>query len=499
MDKKVAKSRLDGAKLRLLRENLGLSMEELAIETEKLADRDGGAAISAKTIWRIENGAGAHPRTIARLAAALSVEPEDLLRDGASKASLAESIQRFDDLIGDRTRDFVGRRFVFDAMDRFISENECGYFLIRGDPGIGKSSIAAQLVKEREYIHHFNVRAKGINKASDFLRSVCAQLIIDYQLNYASLPVEALANGGFLSRLFDEVSTKLGAKEKVVIVVDALDEAEPTVAGANVLYLPTLLPRGIFIVATTRKGSVDLRRECCHGQFNIEHDSAMNTEDIRRYIKMQSDSEGIRSYVRMQRLNMRSFVEHLVQKSEGNFMYLRHVLPEIEAGAYKERSVDEIPVGLENYYEDHWKRMDMRTRPVPRDKINVVYILCEIRQPASRSLILEFAREGNLTLDEVAVQGVLDEWLQFLHVESVDKEPAYSIYHTSFRDFLYRKDIVKAAGVTIKGINKMIADVLWRELFPDKKRRRTQQRAAPPQAASRSAKSSKRPPRRGRT
>jgi len=58
------------------------------------------------------------------------------------------------------------------------------------------------------------------------------------------------------------------------------------------------------------------------------------------------------------------------------------------------------------------------------------------------------------------VQEVLDEWEQFLRKEQVNDETYYSIYHSSFRDFLYRKDIVQAAGVTLQGINALIADNL---------------------------------------
>src|SRR5262249_32181562 len=97
---------------------------------------------------------------------------------------------------------------------------------------------------------------------------------------------------------------------------------------------------------------------------------------------------------------------------------------------------------------------------IPRAKILIVYILSEVRQPVSRGLIAGFASE-----DEIAVQEVIDDWLQFLHHETVEGEKRYSVYHTSFRDFLGRKDIVKAAGVSIPGINERIAKHLWLHLY----------------------------------
>ena len=61
------------AKLRELRQRRVLTLHELE-------ERSG---VSYNTIWRLENRrTGAQPRTIRKLAAALGVEPEELVRVG---------------------------------------------------------------------------------------------------------------------------------------------------------------------------------------------------------------------------------------------------------------------------------------------------------------------------------------------------------------------------------------------------------------------------------
>src|SRR5215510_3889815 len=122
-------------------------------------------------------------------------------------------------------------------------------------------------------------------------------------------------------------------------------------------------------------------------------------------------------------------------------MYLRYVLPDIERGAYHDLGVERLPTGLQGYYEDHWQHMGMTARPLPRAKIKIVYVLAEVRQPVALRQIASFADEDALT-----VQEVLDAWDQFLHEQPIDGATHYSVYHTSFRDFLHRKDIVQAAG-----------------------------------------------------
>jgi transcriptional regulator with XRE-family HTH domain len=64
---------VDMARLRELRRRRVLTLEELAQK----------AGVGRNTIWRLEHGVmGAQPRTIRKLAKALDVEPEVLVKTG---------------------------------------------------------------------------------------------------------------------------------------------------------------------------------------------------------------------------------------------------------------------------------------------------------------------------------------------------------------------------------------------------------------------------------
>jgi serine/threonine-protein kinase len=132
-------------------------------------------------------------------------------------------------------------------------------------------------------------------------------------------------------------------------------------------------------------------------------------------------------------------------------MYLRYVLLDIESGLYQDLTLEQFPQGLQGYYDFHWRRMGMTKEPLPVEKIKIVYILGEVREPVSRRKICDFSGEN-----EYAVQQVLNEWKQFLH-ELMKQEKRYSVYHSSFRDFLHRKDILETHPVTLPGIHQLIA------------------------------------------
>ncbi|MEQ8538160.1 MAG: hypothetical protein RIB93_12020 [Coleofasciculus sp. D1-CHI-01] len=370
---------------------------------------------------------------------------------------------QFQSLIAEKTEGFVGREFVFRAIQDFLQQQPNGYFIIEADPGVGKSAILAEYVRQTGCVAYFNVRSQGINRADDFLKSVCRQLIERYQLRY-DLPLhpENTRDGNFLARLLTEIAPHYSP---IVIAVDALDEVEmkSQTDGANVLYLPQSLPNGVYFILTKRQTYVPLTVNKPY-LFNLMEYGAESLQDVQRYIEQQVHKKpSLQQWVENQGQDTATFITTLAQKSDRNFMYLRYVLEDIEenieSGAYQDLNLANLPQGLQQYYYQHWQRMGMTAKPLPRTKIKIVYVLAEARKPVSSSLISQFAGEDALT-----VQEVLDDWDQFLREERIEEQTRYSIYHASFQDFLHRQDIVQAAGITIRDINALIADNLAEEL-----------------------------------
>lgn len=386
-----------------------------------------------------------------------------------SPPAIRSEIRSYTRLIEEKTRDFVGRKFVFEALEGFMSQGpKGGYFIIRGDPGIGKSALAAQMVRTGGHVHHFNIRAEGINKADIFLRNVCAQLIAAHRLPYSALPAEAAHDGRFLSQLLEKVSGRLGDGGRAVVVVDGLDEVDSpeTSENPNPLNLPLSLPAGVFFVLTTRKLSVKYPFETARPPLDIEQDSDGNVQDVFEYVEQAAGRPGIQAYITSQKLTREQFVADLVVKSQGNFMYLRYVLPEIEKGRYQALRPEELPLGLQAYYEDHWQRMQgVAAQSWFERKLPVLMALTVVKEPVSVELIADFSGIE----DRAAIREVIYEWQQFLHEEPVEYEGGrqlrYRIYHASFHDFIVRKEEVGEELVSRKAAHARIADNLWSELF----------------------------------
>ncbi|MTJ15634.1 MULTISPECIES: ATP-binding protein [unclassified Dolichospermum] len=362
----------------------------------------------------------------------------------------------FQTVIDDKTKLFCGRKFVFNAINQFIKDHKNGYFTILGDAGMGKSAIAAKYIVDHPgTICFFNIRAEGRNRPDVFLKLIRQQLV-----NINRFDLQNAENDD-LSTLLTKASEKLSNSENLIIVIDGLDEVDQEDNG-NLLNLPMYLPEKVYLILTRRPYNSEDKRltlspNTKYTELDLRDYQDNSKEDVEEYIweflSLGKYKAGLENWINQQNdLSKPKFVDTIAAKSENNFMYLRYVLEAIAEGFYQDEKLEELPKGLEGYYETHWRIMGMTTRPLPKDKIKIIYVMCALKSPVSREMIVKYSQEDNLT-----VQEVLKGWTQFLQEQKTYQPPRYRFYHESFRDFLQRQDIVEAAGVSLPEISAEVA------------------------------------------
>jgi hypothetical protein len=341
-------------------------------------------------------------------------------------------IIKFDTLIFEKTKDFVGRQFVFDALDSFLSIEKSGYFVIRGEPGIGKSALMGQLVKTRNLIHHFNVIQQNIRLPELFLGNVCAQLIERYQLDL-KIPDEPMGSSVLLEQCLRQAAAN-SANQPIIIALDALDEAEwrllpPRV---NVHFLPAILPEGVYVIVTTRPDKDIPLQVVSRCDLDIEPDIEGNLLDIHDYLENYARRNEIQERIKEWRITDTDFVNELLQKSQGNFMYLRYVLPEIEGGKLGRDGIGELPKGLQDYYRSHWAQMKEEVGgDFEETHEKVICVLAVMTEPVSLDEVSDWTK-----IERREVQRIVQAWEPFLLDSTFKDENLYRLYHASFADFL---------------------------------------------------------------
>jgi hypothetical protein len=406
--------------------------------------------VTAVDRYVIENVVNAINQGLENNSIVEKITPSDIVDDWFPRLIPTE----FQTVIDDKTNLFCGRKFVFNAISEFIKDHKSGYFTILGDAGMGKSAIAAKYIVDYPgTICFFNIRAEGRNRPDIFLKLIRQQLTQRFDI--------ANVENDDLSTLLTKTSQKLSGYENLVIVIDALDEVDQEDNG-NLLNLPMYLPEKVYLILTRRPYNSEDKRlnlspDTKYQELDLREYQDKSNDDVKAYIleflSLEKYKAGLENWINQQNdLSKPKFVDTIAAKSENNFMYLRLVLEAIVNEVYKDEKLEELPAGLQGYYASHWRMMGMTKKPLPKDKIKIIYVMCALKSAVSREMIVKYSQQDDLT-----VQEVLKDWTQFLQEQKTYQPPRYRFYHESFRDFLIRQDIVEAAGVSLPQISAEVA------------------------------------------
>lgn len=362
----------------------------------------------------------------------------------------------FTPFIKERTDNFVGRVEVQKEYQKFLLKYESGYFVASGKPGMGKSAFMAYLAQSGLPIHHFiNSDRDGKNTPLDVMRNITSCLEREYNVFLDSFTLSDEMNIDSAS-ILKRVSENLQPHQNCIILIDGIDELSgydtlKKTKDVNIFHFPKRLPKGIYIVLSIRERDELSLKAMNETHYEFLPDSEENQKDIRAYIHKFLQKDGIISFMQKNGLDSFEFENLLAEKTEGNFMYLHCVLPQIELGYYKDVKFEEIPSGLNPYYEDHWNRMKgVDEKGWFEYKLPIISVLTLSGMSLSTEMIRQYA---NLQKGAQVI-AVLEDWKQFFYKKDVGLDflgiSIYTLYHTSFKDFLNQKSLVQAEQVDIK-------------------------------------------------
>ncbi len=327
---KVQASESGKAKLKEAYKKVGFTIETLSTTANASQDQIkyliGQQTQKVKKVDRyiIENVVNAINQGLKKNDIDEKLTPSDIVDDWFPRLIPTE----FTTVIADKTQIFCGRKFVFDAINQFIKNYKSGYFTILGDAGMGKSAIAAKYIVDHPgTICFFNIRAEGRNRPDVFLKLIHQQLTQRFDI--------ANVENDDLSTLLTKASQKLSDYQKLVIVIDSLDEVDQDDHG-NLLNLPMYLPEKVYLILTRRPYNSDNKRltlspDTKYQELDLREYQDKSNDDVKacilEFLGLEKYKAGLETWIKQQNdLSKPKFVDTIAAKSENNFMYLRYLL-----------------------------------------------------------------------------------------------------------------------------------------------------------------------------
>ncbi len=372
----------------------------------------------------------------------------------------------FKSLIESRTKLFVGREYVTQAFHEFRQKNDRGYFTVLGEPGTGKSAIAANYVINNQAICYFHIASQGNNTPEKFLNSIREQLIQRYKLSNV--------NSANLATLVNLAAEKLSSSESLVIVVDALDEVIQEVGAENILFLPRNLPKNVYFFLTRTHYRTDGQKrlftevDTPQHELDLRQMKDISQDDIKSCIhlflnKDEQFSPKLQLWLNRNSYSQDDFIKKVSERVVDNFMYLICLMDALTREQYTNFNLNDLPTTLKDYYDLHWERMGMN-RPENIHKKKILYLFKEARQKKG-NIYDEFIVEI-FTIDIDILDQVITEWYQYLREVGNENVFYYDFYHQTFFEYLTQKKELNTEQKIFREVNEAL-NRYWEQNDPD--------------------------------
>jgi hypothetical protein len=326
---------------------------------------------------------------------------------------------------------FTGREWLFTDLRRWLATQTKPVLVIVGEPGIGKSAIAARLAltwPEVLGIHFCTHRNSRSLDPYEFVGSLVGQL-------HALLPgfaavVEArhpeerrlTASDAFRELIVEPTRALPEANAAKLLVIDSLDEASVP-SGETVLDVLVRhaedLPPWLRIVATTRPEARILDQIRTLRCFELRADIPENKADLQQYIQNRLGPAAGGAAAR------------LMELASGNFLYARHALDALGDGTLSLPSLGTLTPGLSAFYRTIFARLFPDMAVYDRDYGPLLRALAAARGP------LPLAVFQRLTAAEPeSLHRRLRLLRSYLRAIGEGQTAAHTFYHQSLRDWL---------------------------------------------------------------
>jgi hypothetical protein len=377
------------------------------------------------------------------------------LKNGNVLSVQQEDWVDFSDLITRVTKRLVGRKFIFEEVANFIQNTPCGYFHLIADAGLGKTAIAAELTKRYQAPACFISANENRTQPERILNILSTQLIARYALPHTFLPVGAGKTSDWFYERLKEAALKEAAINlkslPVVVVIDAIDEADVPPPACNWLYLPKNLPKGVYVILTHRDGNYLLTTDpgVRVKKQIITWDDPLQQTDIESHLRRQVKRPEIREVLEnaTPTVTQEQFIAKLQEASQGNFMYLEYVLDSIISGeaGFTPLDLNKLPQGLRSYYDQFWAGMEaVRCKEGWEEWSGLYSPVIELLGVALEPVSVEwFADHVGRQPNEIRNRA-LQVWRRFLNKEQYNNRETWRLIHQSFANFLQEKVEIEA-------------------------------------------------------
>jgi hypothetical protein len=351
---------------------------------------------------------------------------------------------------------FIGRAWLTEEIDRWLGRASQRALVIVGEPGVGKSAIAAWLSLTRPEVaavHFCTQRNTRSLDAHEFVASLVGQL-------HARLPSYAKAieakdparrrssgSDAFRELIVEPVRGLPASAQSLLIIVDSLDEAWGQ-AGDGIVDLLVRqapdLPAWLRILTTTRPEQPILERVRSLRVFVLSADRLENRADVRAYVRG-----------RLQGKPWGNVAGRLEALAAGNFLYSRLALDALVENSLAPTDLGQLTAGLADFFGLAFRRRFPDVETYLKEYAPLLRALAAAEGPLPFTLLVQVARK-----EPEQVHQRLGELRTYLRISGSREATAYAFFHKSLADWLTDREAAGGYWCDVRGGHAQLAEAL---------------------------------------
>ena len=357
------------------------------------------------------------------------------------------------------------RKWVFEQVLTWLNNKSSPNraFIIAGQAGMGKSTIAAVICKlfpeHFAACHFFQYSNTRYNNSKLLLQSLAVQLcnVFPKYMEELTKKLSDCENKilsdynieGLFSLLFKEPFTKCICDQSTpfLIVIDALDECRQEDRYELVDLISThfhKLPSYIRFFITTRPEKDIVRKFPTLNPILLKPNEEKNLNDVRVFFENKIETE--------------TEIENLMKKSEGLMLYASFIAKSFQDN-FSISNPESLPKGIEDIYESYFKRLEEDLHIAVEKFSSFLSVVAVAKQPLPMPFIEKILCPEKHSLSE---RRLLLQVISCVSSLFVVKDECISIFHKSIRDWLVKPGhsftIIETDG------HKTLADICVNQL-----------------------------------
>jgi tetratricopeptide (TPR) repeat protein len=374
------------------------------------------------------------------------------------KKSLVEKLspQNFDYDITQHTINFTGREWFFDKIQNWMTNHSSSVLWLIAEPGFGKTAICANATFKIENVcgiffcqYNSYMRSNVIQFIKTFAFHLSSQ-IFEYKTIIDKFEIEDINRWSkdskdLFQKLIIEPLNKINSfYENHLYIIDALDEIIKD--NDDILKLIAnefnKLPLWIKIFITSRSNQeIEIKLSNLNPIY-IHNNSQENLSDLNAFVKRNISDI------------LDKDINKLIDKSEGNILYLKSIYDEIKLNRISLENIESFPLGLNNIYHSYFQRQFENYNEYKRFHRPLFELMVTLKEPITKELIISM-----LNWNEYEYNDTLDTLISLIK----ESERGIEFYHKSFIDWL--TDIKKSGKNYFisekEGLNRLIRNENW--------------------------------------